>query len=424
MRSALLLAAPLAFVVACDGATPATSAEDTLNLDSVSDAGDVSPDLCDGFACTPNSHCVEVDATPTCTCDEGFLPVDALCVADNPTAPAIDNLPATSTGASGTSTTFTVVAVDINAGDTLTFSRASSTCTFDVVVSQAGEVIWTCPAAFEFCAVTIEVMDQDGLTDSEVLDIVCPNGVPSVTDVAVSPDPIPFLGTTLVCDYAFNDPEGDDDTSTIEWLIAGSVVSTELTFAAYVAFDDIQCRVTPRDPNGSGAAVTSPVVTAPESRITAITAGLSHTCAAVDNRVACWGRNVRGALGDNTTTDRPSPAYITLGDQHFDSVGSIAAGDEHSCAIMDGSLKCWGSNSHGQLGVSGFGQQLVLVEASGQPMTGVSAGKAFTCAISNARGTCSGLDSDGQLGDGTNVNANGFRLGRGPASRRHPHRGG
>ncbi len=426
MRFATTLVALASFVAACDESTPSTSAEDTLVHDSVSDtgdvspdegdvspdAGDVSPDVCDGFACTANSHCVEVDATPTCICDEGFLPVDALCVADGPAAPAIDNLPATSTNASGTSSTFTVVAVDPNAGDTLTFSRASSTCTFEVVVSQAGEVAWTCPTAPESCDVSVVVADQGGLSGDDVLDIVCANGVPSVTDVAVSPDPIPALGTALTCDYVFSDPEGDNDTSTIEWLIAGSVVSTEVTFDGYRYLDDIQCRVTPRDMYGAGTAVTSVVVTAPEPNITAIAAGSSHTCAVVDNRVACWGQNVRGALGDNSTVDRASPVYLVVGGRTFDAIGSVALGFEHSCAIMDGTIKCWGSNASGAIGNGSSGNpELILDDPLLDPtvlVSTIAAGTSYTCAVLEGSAYCTGNNTFGQLGNGTKENRRTF----------------
>jgi hypothetical protein len=82
-----------------------------------------------------------------------------------------------------------------------------------------------------------------------------------------------------------------------------------------------------------------------------IAAGQSHTCAILDDgSVACWGRNTYGQLGDGTTTakDTPTPT-ASLGDNR--TAVAIAAGEQHTCAILDdGSVACWGANDQGALG--------------------------------------------------------------------------
>ena len=90
------------------------------------------------------------------------------------------------------------------------------------------------------------------------------------------------------------------------------------------------------------------------NRAVAIAAGGYHTCALSDDgKVWCWGRNNEGqlGLGDNVTP-RTSPSSIPYFNNN--AAVAIAAGSNHTCAITENNeLLCWGSNSNGQLGVSG-----------------------------------------------------------------------
>ena len=80
--------------------------------------------------------------------------------------------------------------------------------------------------------------------------------------------------------------------------------------------------------------------------------------------------------------------------------------------IADGSVKCWGSNSYGQLGrnsiISSQEPQAVLNVSSAWQ---IAVGKNHACVLitSNNPGKddiqCWGLNTDGQLGNGTNVNS-------------------
>ena len=91
---------------------------------------------------------------------------------------------------------------------------------------------------------------------------------------------------------------------------------------------------------------------------TAISAGVWHTCALLDNAaVKCWGYNTYGRLGiDNTTTMGDNSSEMAV----LPSIGlgtgriatAIAAEGNHSCALLDNaSVKCWGRNNKGQLGI-------------------------------------------------------------------------
>lgn len=92
------------------------------------------------------------------------------------------------------------------------------------------------------------------------------------------------------------------------------------------------------------------------SNISSITAGAYHQCALTNaGGVLCMGWNGMGQLGDGSTIDRLMPVPVAaLGN----GVSNLAAGAAHTCAAMaaTGAVRCWGDNSDGQLGFSGVGQ--------------------------------------------------------------------
>jgi cysteine-rich repeat protein len=81
-----------------------------------------------------------------------------------------------------------------------------------------------------------------------------------------------------------------------------------------------------------------------------VSAGLSHTCAVkAEGTLWCWGDNTHGKLGDQSTDAKGTPVAVVVAGQTWIMV---AAGVSHSCALANsGSLWCWGDNSAGQLGI-------------------------------------------------------------------------
>lgn len=160
---------------------------------------------------------------------------------------------------------------------------------------------------------------------------------------------------------------------------------------------------------GNGGTTNSlvPVAAGSLSNVTALASGYMHTCALAGGQVYCWGDNSRGQIGDGSTSTRTSPVLVQ-GVLAGKTVTAIAAGAAHTCAIAAGAVYCWGSNVSGQLGInsSGTGTNSSVPVAvlatgvlSGQTVTAVAAGEAHTCVIASAKVYCWGYNASGQVGN-------------------------
>jgi len=151
-----------------------------------------------------------------------------------------------------------------------------------------------------------------------------------------------------------------------------------------------------------------------------LSAGGSHTCARFDDgTVKCWGDNTVGQLGLGDMLQRgdgPGEMGATLPSVSLGpgrSALQVTAGGNHTCARLDdGTVKCWGDNTVGQLGlgdtlqrgdgVGEMGATLPSVNLGpGRTALELAAGGSHTCArFDDGTVKCWGRNAEGQLGLG------------------------
>lgn len=143
-------------------------------------------------------------------------------------------------------------------------------------------------------------------------------------------------------------------------------------------------------------------------RASEVAASNSHSCARdLEYRVWCWGENGWGQGG----TGSIEPFALTTAVQvvGLEQVAQISVGGLHSCAVMgDTTVKCWGRNFEGQLGVANLNYTATPVTVTGlSNVAEVAAGGSHTCARRyNGTIACWGLGIEGQLGQWATESSN------------------
>jgi alpha-tubulin suppressor-like RCC1 family protein len=136
----------------------------------------------------------------------------------------------------------------------------------------------------------------------------------------------------------------------------------------------------------------------------AISVGDEHACAVLwEGTIQCWGDNSHGELGyvgvDKTGATPVSVAGIT-------NALAVAAGSSDTCALLrDGTVRCWGSNLNGA-----FGKTPLNIVPAPIPIPGltnatsiVNRGSHYCALLPGGTIECWGLNGSGELGNGTHV---------------------
>lgn len=155
-----------------------------------------------------------------------------------------------------------------------------------------------------------------------------------------------------------------------------------------------------------------------------VRAGATFTCVRfITGEIKCWGANNFGQLGLGNTTGRGGTVgsmginlpFVDLGLPSGVTTQGLRVGTSHACVVLtDGSVKCWGNNTNGALGIgttahqgdepNEMGPYLGAVDlGSGLSALGVQASANGACAAvktatSAAFLKCWGANGLGQLG--------------------------
>ncbi|MFM2077412.1 MAG: hypothetical protein RJA49_1302, partial [Actinomycetota bacterium] len=144
--------------------------------------------------------------------------------------------------------------------------------------------------------------------------------------------------------------------------------------------------------------------------VVSVSTGNAFACAVQSaGTVKCWGQNTSGQLGDGTKVTRTKAVTVLASaGVPLKGVTAVAAGGSTACArLATGAVRCWGSNSNGQLGrgnlvASSYPVKVLGLDGVAAKATVVTVGSAHACAVvSGAAVRCWGANASGQLGDGT-----------------------
>jgi alpha-tubulin suppressor-like RCC1 family protein len=182
----------------------------------------------------------------------------------------------------------------------------------------------------------------------------------------------------------------------------------------------VECSANACDPNPDASAPeddpkdagSPPDAGKPRLPVVLLSAHSGTTCATFgDGSLKCWGDNTHGQLGVGDRVARgvrPGDmaerlTRVEVGDGR--RVKRVAVGGSHACALLDdGHVKCWGDNQRGQLGLGDTNERTSPAEQAvvlKEPATALSCGRNHTCVVLLSGAVqCWGDNTLGKLGLG------------------------
>jgi alpha-tubulin suppressor-like RCC1 family protein len=230
--------------------------------------------------------------------------------------------------------------------------------------------------------------------------------------ITAAADSVIFAGATATRVATVKDAAGT--------AIAGKTI-TWTSSVPTVASIDATGRVTARTLGTTQITATADGVASPSlqlrvivkfaTAVGSIAAGDNFSCGIVDlgatapagvGNTYCWGLGTSGQLGTGAATSTTSPAPIS-GNPTF---ASIQAGSTVACALTAaGAASCWGDNSAGQLGTGTTvpSSNIPVGVSGGLVFTQLSVGAKFACGLTAGGAYCWGDNTSGQLGSGASA---------------------
>ncbi|HLE10025.1 MAG: hypothetical protein A2504_00755 [Bdellovibrionales bacterium RIFOXYD12_FULL_39_22] len=132
-----------------------------------------------------------------------------------------------------------------------------------------------------------------------------------------------------------------------------------------------------------------------------LVAGSNHTCAVVGGVAQCWGDNFSGQLGAGDSGDIKTSLTSVLALSDITTNFNLSAGDQHSCLFYAHGMRCWGDNTIGQIGFpyKASGQDYLRpLKVAGAGMGQVITGTNHSCYLVGRTIRCWGDNSSGELG--------------------------
>lgn len=127
--------------------------------------------------------------------------------------------------------------------------------------------------------------------------------------------------------------------------------------------------------------------------------GDEHACALkIDGTAVCWGANDKGQLGNNSTTNSPSPVDVVMTNptRLFEKLYS---NKDMNCGVESSNdVYCWGSNEFGKIGISSEDDTILLPTKVSNIFSKLSIGENSFCGLeADGEIACAGSNSHGQI---------------------------